>query len=233
MRYIRIILALFALLLTSQSYHDSDEIYNFSLSYIQSLGRLKLNAEKMDKITPEVYPNEFEFCTELMHEIKLQISELNFAQELNKPYLNSRDTLIKAITEMTISNYEDLKLLRRTSLKLLEEFYNSENQAVGTIMSRISDITSLEEEKMKALMYSSILLTHAIVSYEPDKYGRLSYLKITKQQRQLLIDELISIWGNEVKKGMTVGQSYLDACGGAIYEFLAGEHKSADDRIYK
>ncbi|MFW9941604.1 MAG: hypothetical protein ACFFFT_11230 [Candidatus Thorarchaeota archaeon] len=232
MRSVKLLIFL-SLIIAFPCIADNSEIFDFSFSFLRSLGHLKVNTEKMDRTNTEVYSNEIDYCIEVMKTLRIQIFELNMAQELLKPYLSSKDSLISEISMTTISNYEDLKLLRIASLKLLEEAYNSENLAIGTTMSQASEIIAQEEEIMKTIMYSSILLTHAIVSYDPDEHGRLSYLKITKRQRQSLIDELVSIWGNEVKNGMMVGQSYLDACGSAIYEFLVGKHKSADERLVK
>jgi len=209
---------------------QSTEKLNFTSDFVQSLAHLKINQEKMDKVLAKSNSNEVEFIIDMMKTMKLNKMEIELAEKLLEPYLGSKDTLIKDVSSATIIILKKLNELQTEKLKILENLYNQNTNSLGTELTKVAEVKANEEIEMKSLMYITIGISHILISYDPDEFGKLSYLCITKQQRRSLINEIESIWGYDLQKDMTAGQSYLDGSVSMLYSFLKGEHKSADER---
>ncbi|MBU0896203.1 MAG: hypothetical protein KJ569_06365 [Candidatus Omnitrophica bacterium] len=228
----KIILGIFAILLfTSLCYADS-EVYEFTKTYRIGLQHLVINAEKAQQNLENINQDDTEAMTiALLSQTRQGISRLKQARALFEKYLNSKNGLVKETTKATIFTYDAKIKIANENLKLYEDMItNPQELTDGRFIIETARLDAESEKMWGMLMHCSILLTYCMVDQKPDKDGTLQYLVLTTAERNELIKELDDLYDGSIKNGLQAGMSKLQGCGAVIREFLAGEHKSSDER---
>jgi len=231
---------IFASLLLNQSLNASQNSHEFEFArdYLESLQCLKIIAarDKEANLKIDQYESEVEMIVGCMKNLRLANTDLQMAKSYIEKYKNSENEIIREATSTILAVYNQKIEINNEGLKFYEQLYSPEMMNKpelldqGKIMSEASKLAADKENTDRLLLYTSVMVTHTLVSQIPDKDGLMSYLAITSKEREGLIKQIDGVFGKEVEEGMKAGQTYLDACGGTIREVLTRGFKTSDER---
>ncbi|MNF96489.1 hypothetical protein D3C84_792810 [compost metagenome] len=89
----------------------------------------------------------------------------------------------------------------------------------GTILEKQAELATSYDEAWKRLIYAVIAATYAVVVEDPAT-GLMSRLALTQVERDTILNNLYSTFGDEVKFGMKAGQKPLMSAAAILYEVL-------------
>lgn len=210
------------------------EEYEFAKDFIEGLFIHKNLEEKAKLSETAQYKSEFEAGVDTMKLVYLANTEMARAVNLFQKYTSSKNETVKETAEVTVAFYKRFIEINTQMIHYMEERYDSVNNPsgrhLGKEMSGLASLTVEKEEVSKALMYCAIMLTHALTKMTGKSDELITHMLITSDERNNLIESIDRIFGNSVKDGLKVGQSYLDATGAALRKFLTSELRSIDQK---
>lgn len=209
------------------AYGEENIKFEFLNDFISSLRQVKIIFErnKQDDPANRAYNNDVEMGAEFMKNSRLAIKDYEIAKYLLEKYKDSSDETIKSVADAATLVYEKEIELQKQGLSLMEKMYgrevmnNPEDVDFGKLMSEQSILAANHEDLMKMLMDVAVLSTYTIV--KADEYKKMTLLDLNAEERDYLIKELILVFGDEVKDGLKVGQSYFTASGAAIMKVIS------------
>jgi hypothetical protein len=201
--------------------------------FIGGLSYLKFN-EEIDSGGPDPlgYPTKAEMGEVVMEKFRVMRENALSARALIAGYADSDDPLIKRATILSLKSYDMYIRASGDILKMQSELWDTKGSALDDpdFMMRIADYQYEMDTSMGMLTNCSLLVTHALLSMTPDESGKLTRLAVTSEERAALIRQLEDVYGEKIREGLREDQSYVDMCGGILFEGLTGVHKAADDR---
>jgi hypothetical protein len=209
--------------------NESRYKFQFVSDYIRSLSRLKM-IEKETSAFNRQHENDIQYREATVTYFRRANSELLEARDMISKYENAEDQLIKSAAEAVLLLYDNLSDIQLETVKMFEGLDNPEQFNIESFMDKSNELQLRRDKFLKAFSDTAIIVTYALVSWEPDESGRLSYLAISRNQRGSLIKQLSDTFGGEEESGIQDGQTYLDSCGAILLKVLIGEHKSSDER---
>ncbi len=209
--------------------NDSRYKFQFSSDYIRSLSRLKM-IEKETSAFNRQHENDIQYREATVTYFRRANRELREARDMISKYENAEDQLIKSAADAVLLLYDNLSDIQLETVKMFEGLDNPEQFNIESFMDKSNELQLRRDKFLKAFSDTAIIVTYALVSWEPDESGRLSYLAISRNQRGSLIKQLSDTFGGEEESGIQDGQTYLDSCGAILLKVLIGEHKSSDER---
>ena len=233
----KLALALAGLLISQVCFAETME-FQFAKDYIKGFQCRKVILEKGKATSYDVkdYADDSEMVTTFMKNFRLANNEFERAKIYLKKYTNSNNKDIAFIAKTTIGYYDMLIDIYNRAIKMYEYMYSPQGYedwqkyGEGKMMGEQSKLFADQEGLEKELMDVSIAATHLLVSDKPDNKGLMSYLAITKQEREELIKDLEIVFGPSIKDGLKAGMSYLDASGAAYFNLFNQPYKCADER---
>jgi hypothetical protein len=230
-----IVFTIFLIFSHSPCFSQSHE-YQFIKTYIGNLGRqYKIEITAKSEIEEAGQENDKLIMTN-MRNAKRSILELRADINSLLAYKESKNDLIKSVSDYTIESYQQLiqnysELVEQNELMINALSGSNPNVDIGKMMSKATDISSRHEFIMGTLSKSSQLLAFSILDTIPDVNGKLTYLLVTSQERKDLLSELDSIFGKSIKsipKGQTLSTNISIAY--ILRVQLSGNKKSKDER---
>ncbi len=191
------------------------------------MGQVKVIFERNEQDDPanRQYENDTEMGVEFMKNFQLAIKDYEVAKSLLEKYKNSNDDTMKSVADTACLIYEEEIRLQRQGLGLMEKMYgndlikDSAEIDLGKLMSEQSSLAADHEDLMKTLMNTAILATYTIV--RADENNRMTLLDLSTEEKDYLVKELVSVFGDEIRDGVKTGQSYLTAAGAAIMQVIS------------
>lgn len=209
--------------------------FQFVSDYIRSLRRLKMIEEETSAFNSQ-YKNKIQYGNATITFLRRANRELLAARDMMSKYKKSENQIIRNATESISLIYDNLSNIQLETLKMFEELDNPEMMDspekfdMEGFMVKLSELQNKHDKFLKAFNDTSIMATYVLVSWEPDEKGQLSYLAISKRQRESLIKQIDEAFGDEIRSVTTEGQDPLNLCGVILRKFLTGGHKCADER---
>lgn len=203
--------------------------------YIKSLGQLRALEEQRSAFNRQ-YKNDLQYSNSTVTFLNSYNSNLLTARALMSKYEDSEIQIIKDAASSILFIYDNLSNIQLEALRMFEELNRSgitnnlENFNLESFADKSTELDIKHEKFMEAFADVSLMVTYVLVSWEPDEDGKLSYLAISQSERDALTKQLDKTFDNELKNGITGGQTHLNTCGAILRKVLTGEHKSFDDR---
>lgn len=232
---VRMIVLLIFVFLSVDSFAQSHSYqYEFARDYIKSLQQLKKIADREIGQSAKKSKDELALRMETTANFRRAHADLLEAKDLMLKHKGSSQALVREIVKMVVRVYEQRIEINKSLQRYYDKLYSPEvvdnlgeyQKEYATQMNRL---TVESDESFKLLMYCSSLVAYSLVSKTPDKDGNLSNLVITAKERKDLINELNSAFKKEARKGLRVGQNYLNICAAILYEILEGDYKPAKE----
>lgn len=169
----------------------------------------------------------------LMQNTKAAQADYMCAAKAVGGFRQSSDEVIQTTALVLAQNYEGLAHVSRRVVTdivgLLDQASRGQTPGMGTVLDRLTDIGAQMDEMWKILPMSVIAATYVLPQYGAagQPTGRF---RITRAERQRLLQTLEKQFGLSVRVGMQAGQHALDGAAGVLYQFLADRKwRSVDD----
>ena len=203
--------------------------FQFTSDYIRSLKQLKA-IEKETSAFNRQHENDIQYREATVTYLRRANKELHEARDMVSKYENSEDQLVKSAADSILLLYDNLSEIQFQTIEMYEGLDNPEKFDIKSFMDKSNELQLSRDKFLQAFNDTAIIVTYALVSWEPDESGRLSYLAISRNQRGSLVKQLGDTFGGEEGDGMQDGQTYLNSCGAILLKVLIGDHKSSDER---
>jgi len=219
---------------SAYSFADSQE-NEFAKAYIYGLGIRRDIEQRSTKDYKEAGNDSLKKDMAIMRNAQRAIMEVQALVAQLDPYLKSKNEAMSNVASATVVSYKGMIANYQHIVQVYEVLSNpananNKNIDMGKMMSEVSGITAKQEYIADTLFQSSPLVTMALVDPKEDKEGHCSYLLITSDERKSLVNDLDTIYGDEIKGGAKAGQNYTVATGALLRQFLTGQHKSSNER---
>ena len=194
----------------------ANDSYEYMSAVVQSLSTLEIATDRESNNEPN----------SLILMMKNLISfnyELIKANSMIKPYHSSTDVYIKKSSEAISRIYSFLKITNQKLVEYIEELLNNPEKYVskeGTIAKTIGNISAENDKIWRMLPEAIALSTYCLVDFNNSERKNGKYLMITSVEKEKLLNQLISGFGEEIKEGPKGGQFALRVSAGSLYKFL-------------
>ncbi len=201
---------------------SATEQFDFASAVIQSLWSAKI-ANEREK------PGD---VGETMTALITFSSEIRQAGKLLDKYASSSDQSISHPAQVLQLVYSTVADIGDEMVDLLEQTLNDPNGALsqpGTLMRRTSELRSSMDETWRMLLPLLAGVAQALVDHERLEHGKIIYLKITDEEKSMLLRQLEDAFSDEVRslKGETHA---IDASAALFWKFLDSKWRSSDDQ---
>ena len=158
-----------------------------------------------------------------MKDIIVFNNELSTGAQFMKPFLTSKNQLIKESPESFFTIYSSIIQSNRNLLGDLETILNNPEAAAsreGTVLRKFSEHMAANEELWRMLLYATTLSTYTLIDQNRVENGKFKFLTITAKERESLKNQLIEVFGAGIKSGPKGGQLPLKALPRYFTHFL-------------
>jgi len=197
---------------------ERESAYHYMVSLTDALTYAKSALNRTAPTNLGQRPGHFE----LLLGLKLGKTDFECAQSQMSPYVTSSNEAIKTSAEGAATVFARLVELHNRSVAEYTAFLDSVGDGKvkpGTVLERQADLGASYDEAWKLLITAVIAGTYAVVEVEPTT-GRMSRLALTRVQRDVVLEKLVSTFGNDIKKGLRAGQLPLTAAASALYQVV-------------
>lgn len=188
--------SLILFLIAGTSVAQETSRFDFVSEFISELGameNLRAAAEQEAKEANNnpalVLPSAIHYSTQVQLELRTRISKLN-SMHLNPPF----ETLPGAIENI----YKQKIELHDAMIDIATQFMSGpkQNTDYGGLAAKMPQIRALLENEDKTILESvTPMVFFTLLDEKPDANGQLTYLSITKKQRQQLLSATVKpIW---------------------------------------
>lgn len=197
--------------------------YEFTEAVIQSLSIAQDARQTLLSIQSKGDPAAD--ALESMTNARIAIKKLERAGDELQRFSSSDNEAINVAVQGFAVAYTQLIMALNESIKIEEKLLSvSDAQQLGAILNETSKWAAEADEGWKLLMYATAAVAHALADNKRlDEDGTLGYLSITATQREALLKELESSFGESVKKAFAAGQHPTEAAPASLWEFLHQE----------
>lgn len=236
-----VVILLFAItpLAWSMQSEQGKQAFDFARDFIESLRSIKEGILEAESASSVKYSNEIVKNINLVKSYQQQNEKIRVAQGYIYAYRNTKDNLIKTITDNALISYgleiqlnnKMIDLLR--GLSTLSVMGGSQGSIKNECMKKISELQAAKNNTYVILIDAAKVVPGVLVSKIPGDQGVMNYLVITTNQRTELIKKLKDVFGDKLYKDIDVKQlqsENVDACGNVLYKFLSMPYKTVDER---
>ncbi|ODS34508.1 MAG: hypothetical protein SCARUB_00384 [Candidatus Scalindua rubra] len=220
----KIIIYFFLVVFLLPNVARATEAYNFMTAIIESLQSVKIAD---DRGVPNLNDNDHEVI--IMKDIMVYNNELKKASSFIKPYTSSKSEIIKLAATTFYELYSLIILNNESVLSLYENTLNNiEDLATkrGTLSRKLSEIGASNDMLYRKIPEVTALSTHALVDKKRSlEDGKVMFLKISPDEIESLIDQLVSAFGEGIKSEPKAGILPLDFSATLLYSFFANGDK--------
>jgi hypothetical protein len=202
---------------------ETDSAYQYLVSLTESLGYAKTAIER--HLGPENTSFEGDMFN-VLYAHKLAKGDFECAASQVAPYTKSPNEAIQTsaigvgTVFMRLAELQDNAVDEWT--KTLDAGPKGFKQ--GTFLERQAARAVMIDETWKVLVPSVIAATYSVIEKDPQT-GLMSRLGLTTKERDEILQNLRSTFGEEIKKGMQAGQISLVAAASVLYEVLWNQHR--------
>ena len=156
---------------------------------------------------------------------RIALGKLKEAQSLIEAYASSSDEKIATSAKDYIASYSGLIQGLDSNLLIMEKSMNNEYEdKEGTIAKQASENLASIDKSWKTLVYATTALAHALVAAE-------SYLNISKEEKEELVEMLETNFGEDVKVEIVKGDRHAtDVAPAQLWYFLNQPWKTSDQQ---
>jgi hypothetical protein len=203
------------------------EAYDFMSAVINSLqsakiaqDRMSLNAKEEDEVI-------------MMKNIIVYNKELKEAASSIKPYTSSKSEMTKLTATTLCEIYSLIILNYEKALSILENVLNHIDDVAtkqGTFLRELSEISATNDVLLRKIPEVTALSLHALVDEKRSlEDGKVMFLKISSDEIESLINQLVSAFGESIKNEPKAGIPSLDMSASLLYLFFGKKnYKPAD-----
>ena len=213
---------------------ESRQRFLFVGDYIKSLGQLRALEEQRSAFNRQ-YKNDIQYANSTVNFLRSYNSNLLEARNLMSKYIDSEIGIIKDAASSVLFIYDGLSSIQLEALRMFEELNRPDTTKdiegfdLEGFANKSTELDVKHDKFMEAFTDVSLMVTYALVSWEPDEEGKLSHLTISQSKRNVLIEQLDEAFGGELKHGGG-GQTHINTSGAILRKVLTGEHKGSDER---
>ncbi len=221
---VRVTLLFLVVVCGTPSFLSASEPFGFVSDVIQSLQTCRIASDRIKE-------NKDRNVLSLMKDVRVFISEIRQANSMMAQHANSNNELIRESSNNFSKIYSSIMANNERMLDFLEKTLNDLGQAAskqGTWLREASEIMAKNEELWRLLPQITVLTTYTLVDLNRTKEGKLSFLTITKAERDLLRSQLHSAFGDKVKEPMKGGALPIDVSAKLLWFFLAKPFNPSD-----
>ncbi len=202
------------------------EAYNFMAAVIESLQSAKI---AQDRINLNV--NEEDVAI-IMKGMIVYNDELKEAARFIKPYTSSKSETTKLVATAFSEIYSLIILNNESIISLFENVLNNiEDLATkpGTFLRELSEISASNDMLYRKFPEVTALSTHAMVDKKRlMEDGKIMFLKISSDEIESLIDQLVSAFGEGIKSESKADTLPVHFSATLLYSFFDEGWKPAD-----
>jgi hypothetical protein len=206
---------------------EKESAYHYLLSLADSLSYAKTAVER------DAGPKSSSFEDNMFNVLyahKLVKADFECAASQVSPYTQSSDEAIQ-----TSATGVGIAFLRLSDLQ--EEAINEWTKTLdagpkafkqGTFLKRQAERAASIDDAWKLLVPAVIAGTYGVIEKD-SQTGLMSRLALTTKQRDEILEQLRSTFGEDITKGMKAGQISLVAAASTLYEVLWNQHRKTRD----
>ncbi|MBN1663425.1 MAG: hypothetical protein JW943_07485 [Deltaproteobacteria bacterium] len=202
------------------------EAYDFMTAIIKSFQSSEIAGSRIKN-------SESSDVVSLMKDIIVFNNEMRTAAEFTKPYLNSKNEIIKKSAESFFTIYSSIVQNNENLLNTFENAFNKPEDTAskeGTFLRKLSENMAANEELWRMLLYATTMSAYCLVDSTRTEDGKLKFLTITTEEKKALIDQLVGVFGDGIKGGPKGGQLPLEWSGALLYSFFTKGWKPLDSK---
>jgi hypothetical protein len=193
--------------------------YHYLNAFAEALGCAKHAVDRVD--SAGVGQSDNDAALALFLALKRGKSDYECAAALMSPYRASTSKAIAESAEGATAAFASLAKLQAESIERLKTMLNSgpDGENPGSELEGQAEAMESRDKALNLLLMSAIGATFTVIE-EDRQTGRMSRLALTRAQRDELLRELRSAFGDEIIGGLKEGQFRLTAAAATIYEVI-------------
>jgi hypothetical protein len=168
---------------------------------------------------------------DLLLGLKLGKADFECAESQVSPYAASSVETIQISARGAALVFARLAELHQKSVAQHTALLNSIGKGrmePGTVLESQAELGASYDEAWKSLIPAATAATFSVVEEDPTT-GRMSGLALTAKQRDKILRNLRSTFGDEITKGMKAGQTSLVASAAVLYEVIGNQPRKTRD----
>lgn len=206
----------------------TSDIFEYTSSLIDSFGYAKEALAATD--TTNDNPDVLAQLVQLIYQLKSAEEKYSCAVETVAPYEKSSVETIAVSAKGAAVVFGSLALLQRQMVSVIQTVADSNSDIrLGELAGKIADLQVKVDQTWKNLPLSAVAATHVLVRLAGNPQARLSTLSVTADQRKVLAEQLVSIFGESVKDGAKGGQHALVVSAALLYNFISDANWKSSD----
>jgi len=222
----RILLIIIVILIGTPYFLFASEPFEYVTCVFESLGTCQIASERLKG-------GKEEDIVSSMKDLIVFTNEVRRAKDTIAPYTKSKNEFVKKsvgmldlIYSMVIDNNEKL-------LAFIEKTMNNPSEVTskqGTWLRKMSEMAATNEELWRMIPQIIAMISYTLVDSKRTEDGKIRFLTITKSERDKLRSNLLSSFGENIKKGPKAGMLPIEASASLMWEFLSKDWKPADSK---
>ncbi len=157
--------------------------------------------------------------TEQMMAITVFKKELEEASQYIEPFTKSKNSDIKLVAQVYGLTYSNLMKNGERILDLYENTLNNKNTKAGTLSRQIAEIMGEIDSLWREFFKTTGYMTNILVMSKGDS-DKLTHLIFTSQEKKMILEALVRVFGNDVKVFPKEGKHSIDGSAALLYNFL-------------
>ena len=198
------------------NFAGATEVFDFMTAVVNSYQSAEIAGSRIKS-------SESKELVTQMKDIIVFNNEMSTGAQFIKPYLTSKNELIKESAESFFDIYSSIIQNNKNLLGTLESILNNPeatSSREGTFLRKLSENMAANEELWRMLFYATTLSTYTLVDQNRVENGKLKFLTITTKERESLKSQLVKVFGEGIKSGPKGGQLPLEGSAALLYSFL-------------
>jgi hypothetical protein len=165
-----------------------------------------------------------ESTVEMMRMLIYFRNQMQLAANIMQTHTKSSNETIKTSAEFYNFFYQSMADNQKAVISHFEDMFNNPDKVVakpGTQAAQFGEITARFEELWAMYNDYSMMAVYSMI--DPNRLsedGKVNRLYLSKDERQELSLKLSSIFGNQIKQGVKVGQKPLISSASLFYSML-------------
>lgn len=204
---------------------EKESPYRYILALIDSMGYAKtaMGRHKQEEGT------KTETLFDFFYGRKLAKADFECAKLAVSPYISSANRAIKASAEIAEASFAILADLQGKAALDLKSILDAgpEKFKYGTALEQQAERAASIDEAWKLFFQAGLTATYTVIGQDPET-KLMSRLVLTDNQRNKILQELHAVFGDEITKGMKVGQSSLVGAGAVLYQVIGDSRRRAN-----
>lgn len=213
--------------------------YHYLLALADALGHAESAVSGVDSVRvgpEEGGPDDFTIGTNLMIALKRGMSDYECAQQILSPYRTLpqaapvlrgdlagqwRQASRRALRSSAVAAVVALQSLAESQTKTMLQLKNVMNGTLdaGSQAQQTALVADTRDKALHALFLAVLMASNCPIEPDPTT-GKMSRLVLTAGQRDEILTDLLSTFGDEIKGGMKEGQFPLTAAAAELYSVL-------------